>query len=310
MTSAKGNSGRRPAGSKPRASARTRTGATRSAPKPRSRTVGARGAAKRPNRRPGRRRLQSAPMGWVVAFAAVAVGLAVIVAVVTWGPELVRQAQVRDSTLGTAPHAAVEGPGIPAVGSAGTAPAAITDRVDRARGRRPRRCASVSRNARWSAYAGRRSATAQARAECGIAWNTLAALGSVESGHGTIFGGALDDAGRADPAIVGPALTGTEFDAVPTRTAALRRRRPGDRAVGPMQLIPSTWQRWGADGNGDGVADPQQIDDAALAAAHYLCPRRPRPPDRGGLGRRDRLVQRRRLVPREGRPPPTPCAAK
>jgi membrane-bound lytic murein transglycosylase B len=41
--------------------------------------------------------------------------------------------------------------------------------------------------------------------------------------------------------------------------------------VGPLQFIPSTWHRWGADGSGDGVADPQQIDDASLAAARYLC---------------------------------------
>jgi len=44
-----------------------------------------------------------------------------------------------------------------------------------------------------------------------------------------------------------------------------------DHAVGPFQFIPSTWLRWKADGNGDGVADPQNIDDAALAAGRYLC---------------------------------------
>jgi len=33
-----------------------------------------------------------------------------------------------------------------------------------------------------------------------------------------------------------------------------------DRAVGPFQFIPSTWMHWKADGNGDGVADPQNID--------------------------------------------------
>ncbi len=38
-----------------------------------------------------------------------------------------------------------------------------------------------------------------------------------------------------------------------------------------MQFIPSTWATWAADGNGDGRGDPNQIDDAALAAGRYLC---------------------------------------
>lgn len=44
-----------------------------------------------------------------------------------------------------------------------------------------------------------------------------------------------------------------------------------DRAVGPMQFIPSTWATWGQDGNGDGRKDPNNIYDAALAAGRYLC---------------------------------------
>jgi membrane-bound lytic murein transglycosylase B len=38
-----------------------------------------------------------------------------------------------------------------------------------------------------------------------------------------------------------------------------------------MQLIPQTWTNWHVDGGGDGVEDPQNIDDAVLAAANYLC---------------------------------------
>ena len=44
-----------------------------------------------------------------------------------------------------------------------------------------------------------------------------------------------------------------------------------DRAVGPMQFIPSTWSVVGVDGDGDGKRNPQDIDDAALATAVYLC---------------------------------------
>ena len=38
-----------------------------------------------------------------------------------------------------------------------------------------------------------------------------------------------------------------------------------------MQFLPGTWSRYAADGNGDGKADPQNVYDAALAAARYLC---------------------------------------
>src|SRR4051794_30962555 len=41
-------------------------------------------------------------------------------------------------------------------------------------------------------------------------------------------------------------------------------------AVGWMQFMPSTWDRWGLDANGDGVADPWNAEDAITAAARYL----------------------------------------
>ena len=40
-------------------------------------------------------------------------------------------------------------------------------------------------------------------------------------------------------------------------------------AVGWMQFMPDTWLRWGLDGNGDGIADPWNPDDA-ISAARYL----------------------------------------
>ena len=44
-----------------------------------------------------------------------------------------------------------------------------------------------------------------------------------------------------------------------------------DRAVGPMQFIPSTWRLFEQDGNLDEELDPQNIYDASLASARYLC---------------------------------------
>jgi membrane-bound lytic murein transglycosylase B len=44
-----------------------------------------------------------------------------------------------------------------------------------------------------------------------------------------------------------------------------------DRAIGPMQFIPATWRAMAVDADNDGVADPNDIDDAAMAAANYLC---------------------------------------
>jgi hypothetical protein len=46
-----------------------------------------------------------------------------------------------------------------------------------------------------------------------------------------------------------------------------------------MQFLPGTWARYASDGDGDGKADPQNLFDATLAAARYLCS--------GGLNLRD-----------------------
>jgi hypothetical protein len=41
-------------------------------------------------------------------------------------------------------------------------------------------------------------------------------------------------------------------------------------AVGWMQFMPSTWETYGVDANGDGVEDPNNPEDAIFAAASYL----------------------------------------
>lgn len=107
---------------------------------------------------------------------------------------------------------------------------------------------------------------------CGIGWNTVAAVGFVETAHGTYGGGSLTATGQASGPIVGPSLNGDGFASIPdTDGGALDGDARWDHAVGPMQFIPSTWQLAGRDGNGDGKADPFNIDDAALTAASYLC---------------------------------------
>ncbi|WP_241987119.1 lytic murein transglycosylase [Cryobacterium sp. Sr3] len=120
--------------------------------------------------------------------------------------------------------------------------------------------------------AGASLALAAEQPGCHLGWSTLAALGNVESGHGSHDGSALGADGAARPGIFGPALDGSAFAAMSdTDRGVWDGSTEWDRAVGPLQFIPATWQRWGADGNGDGVDDPQQIDDAALAAGRYLC---------------------------------------
>ncbi|MGY1434969.1 lytic transglycosylase domain-containing protein [Streptomyces reniochalinae] len=105
---------------------------------------------------------------------------------------------------------------------------------------------------------------------CGLRWELLAGIGKVESGQAR--GGAVDKDGTTLRPILGPVLNGAGFANIKDTDGG---RWDGDttydRAVGPMQFIPSTWGRWGADGNGDGRKDPNNVYDAALAAGQYLC---------------------------------------
>jgi membrane-bound lytic murein transglycosylase B len=107
---------------------------------------------------------------------------------------------------------------------------------------------------------------------CGLSWPLLAAIGRVESDHGRFAGAVLHTDGRSTPRVIGIALTGQGTARITdTDGGRLDGDQTYDRAVGPMQFIPSTWAGYRADGNGDGIADPFNIFDAAAAAAHYLC---------------------------------------
>ncbi len=109
---------------------------------------------------------------------------------------------------------------------------------------------------------------------CDVGWTTLAGIGWIESQHGTIGGRTLSADGRSSSPILGPALNGRgEVAAIrATAQSTVWHGDPTwDHAVGQMQFIPSTWEQWGGDGDGDGAADPNDIDDAAYTAARYLC---------------------------------------
>ena len=108
---------------------------------------------------------------------------------------------------------------------------------------------------------------------CHLSWQLIAAIGRVESDHGRTNGNSLDSNGVAQPGIFGPALDGTHGTSRIADTDAGQYDADAkfDRAIGPMQFIPSTWSVVGVDADGDGKRNPQDIDDASLATAVYLC---------------------------------------
>ena len=112
---------------------------------------------------------------------------------------------------------------------------------------------------------------------CGISWNLLAGIGRIESMHAN--GGATDVSGSPVRPIYGPSLDGTLPGNEVIELSRNSNRVSYARAIGPMQFLPGTWSRYASDGNGDGKADVQNVFDASLAAARYLCS--------GGLNLRD-----------------------
>lgn len=114
---------------------------------------------------------------------------------------------------------------------------------------------------------------------CRISWSTLAAVSATEGSHGAHDERRLTLDGTSDRDIIGLALDGSSVDNFGETVALIPDTDEGlydgdpvhDRAVGPLQFIPDTWERWQSDGDGDGEMDPQDIDDAALSAAAYLC---------------------------------------
>ncbi|MET8648242.1 MULTISPECIES: lytic transglycosylase domain-containing protein [Nocardia] len=125
--------------------------------------------------------------------------------------------------------------------------------------------------------------------ECGMSWSMLAGIGRVESTHA--FGGKADADGNPLSPVYGPVLDGSLYGnhvIHDSDDGALDGLNGYDRAIGPMQFLPDTWKRYAADGNNDGVADPQNLFDATLTAGKYLCS--------GGLDMRDMSQQTRAIL--------------
>jgi cell wall-associated NlpC family hydrolase len=118
---------------------------------------------------------------------------------------------------------------------------------------------------------------AKLRPNCtGMTWSLLAAIGEVESTQAS--GSSIAANGDINPPIYGPALDGSGVGGNTTpvyNTTDAEKQLDGGstyaRAMGPMQFMPATWISDGQDGNGDRVRNPQNVFDAALTTAAYLC---------------------------------------
>jgi membrane-bound lytic murein transglycosylase B len=128
-------------------------------------------------------------------------------------------------------------------------------------------------SAMLAAYQRAQSTLARTTPNCRLDWRLLAGIGKVESNHAR--GGAVDAQGNTLAPILGPVLDGSDgFAAIPdTDQGVWDGDKVWDRAVGPMQFIPSTWRGYAANSNAKdyGQASPNNIYDSALAAGNYLC---------------------------------------
>ncbi|MFI5493098.1 murein transglycosylase [Actinoplanes sp. NPDC051859] len=112
---------------------------------------------------------------------------------------------------------------------------------------------------------------------CRLSWTTIAAIAKVESAHGSANGAVLGVDGSVAPPIFGLPLDGKGGRKLiqDSDQGLLDKDTQFDRAMGPLQFIPTTWNEIAVgntvDADNNGISDPNDIDDAALAAAVYLC---------------------------------------
>src|SRR3954447_13459596 len=125
-----------------------------------------------------------------------------------------------------------------------------------------------------AAYRAAEAGLARTDPGCHLTWSLLAAIGTVESGNGRYGGAAVGADGVVSPSIIGIRLDGsTPGTGVVHDTDGGRYDGDAqyDHAVGPMQFLPGTWVAYGVSATRGAAPNPQNIDDAALTAGHYLC---------------------------------------
>lgn len=130
----------------------------------------------------------------------------------------------------------------------------------------------------YEAYRSAEEAAATVTESCRVDWAIVAGIAQVESRHGRLDDShELDPDGNVDPPIRGRQLDGTRGTQTiaDTDDGVLDGDADWDRAMGPLQFIPTTWRELGRDGNGDGAEDPDNLYDAALTAVAHLCLREP-----------------------------------
>ncbi|MGV9928770.1 lytic transglycosylase domain-containing protein [Nocardia rhamnosiphila] len=140
-----------------------------------------------------------------------------------------------------------------------------------------------------AAYIGAAQILADENPDCNMPWTMLAGIGRVESTH--MNNGRADADGNALAPVFGPVLDGSLSGNNVIHDSdggALDGFSGYDRAVGPMQFLPETWTSFAADGNRDGISDPQNYYDATLTAGKYLCS--------GGLDMSDPAQQTRAIL--------------
>lgn len=122
------------------------------------------------------------------------------------------------------------------------------------------------------AYRRAEASLAVEKPSCHLPWWLLAGIARVESDHAD--GRNVDPNGNVTPVIRGPRLDGSVLDTrmvLDTDQGMFDQDQQYDRAMGTMQFVPGTWRLAGRDGNGDGTVSQDNVYDAALSAAGYLC---------------------------------------